>query len=302
MFERMQERNKRDKQTTNTGGRKKSVLIAAREAREEEEAVDAARERAESFQAMATSRAARRLARQGSQAALESASPSAVESSEELNARLDRQFAPASSVAVAASNSTAPEEGEVNEGGAEEGAVAAEASVAPVVGNEVTTPAVVAVALGAAPVASDAAGIIAASAPNPVAPVAAPVAAPVRAVVDENVADVDVDESGIQVREDRILQHHLDKFLKNKTIQDSKERNQSSHCCVTMKMMRRTTFFNGLVPDKVMGSGLMSKRGVKSGAPSQITVVMQGKWQNIIQERKLSCGLEPVDLKQANVS
>ena len=173
----------------------------------------------------------------------------------EMNARLESRFASASTsrsvVAVAASTSTVPgtsnvdssavvqegeEEGEVVEGAAEEVEVnavtalepnnaAAVAAVAPmsnvndqqenegteqneeeVVGADL---AVVAVALGSAPVAP---------APNPVAPVAAPVAAPVgiEAVVDENVADVDVDESGIPANQDRVLQHHLDKFLNEK--------------------------------------------------------------------------------------
>jgi hypothetical protein len=71
--------------------------------------------------------------------------------------------------------------------------------------------AVATVALGAAPAAPAAAGIIAASAPNPVA---TPVVN--EAVVDENVADVDVDETGIPVKEDRILRQHLDRFLKEK--------------------------------------------------------------------------------------
>ena len=234
----------------NERARKKSTVTSEREGTEEEEA---AVERTKQLQEMAKARAARSQARHAALAALESNSTSAVESSEEppnpftstpvndpeLNARLNSRFASASTsrsvVAVAASTSTGPvtsnvdssavvdegeEEGEVVEGTAEEVEVnavtalepnnaAAVAAVAPMShgndqndneGTEQNEEEVVGAELA-----------VATAAPNPVAP---PVV--IEAVVDENVADVDVDESGIPVLQDRILRHHLDRFVKEK--------------------------------------------------------------------------------------
>ena len=89
MFERMQARIKRDKQreTMSTGrssrndrARKKSTVTSERETWEEE---GVAVERTKILQEMAKARAARNLARNAAQAAFESNSTSAVETSEE---------------------------------------------------------------------------------------------------------------------------------------------------------------------------------------------------------------------------